>query len=183
MEIERKFWVKSPPKEIEQLSPVYITQGYIVASPGVHEVRLRSKTKESSTQYILTIKSEGEIERQEYETIISKEQFDLLWPATEGRRIIKNRFLIEKGTHRIELDQYHEKLAGLWVAEVEFNTKEQADTYMPEPWMDKDISHLNFMKNKALFEIEYGKQLLKLLKKCESRVELNNRKSFILPQF
>ena len=160
-EIERKFLLRQLPEACRQLRPVEIEQGYIAISEEGREVRLRT----AEGQYWLTVKSEGGMARQEYEVGLTADQFETLWPLTEGRRIRKSRFLLEKEAYRIEIDQYHQPLNGLLVAEVEFTSERAALFYNPEPWMDQEITHLNVLKNKRLLHFHSYQELLAELEK------------------
>ena len=95
---------------------VEIRQGYL-AMDGEVEVRIRH----AGGDHVLTIKGGGGRDRTEVENPLGEEQFDALWPLTEGRRI-------EKGRHRVRLDDgltaevdvYRGRHEGLLVVEVEF---------------------------------------------------------------
>lgn len=149
-EIERKFWVRQLPPFILTLPPVAIKQGYLVLNGNGREVRLRQK-KDS---YWLTVKTDGTLERSEYETPLTRQQFETLWPAVKKPVIYKTRYLLNHKDHLIEVDVYEQPLKGLVVAEIEFSDQEKAKRYQPEPWMDIDITHLNFMKNKNLLQFQ-----------------------------
>ena len=76
MEIERKFLLKKLP-DIEPVKHIEVYQGYISIKP---EVRIRSYEvldgeNQGHKDYILTIKGEGILSREEIETYISKEFF------------------------------------------------------------------------------------------------------------
>ncbi|MCP3928506.1 MAG: CYTH domain-containing protein [Bacteroidetes bacterium] len=150
LEIERKFFVNSLPKGIEQFPFSTLEQGYIAIDSTGTEVRLRKK----DDQYTLTIKSEGGLSRKEMETPIFKEQFQILWPATEGKRLRKDRYLLKQEKHTIEVDIYHLNLKGLMIAEVEFSSEEEANSYTKEAWMGEEVTGLSIFKNKNLFSVK-----------------------------
>lgn len=146
-EIERKFLVQRLPFDAAKHPFVNIAQGYLALEPGGHEVRLRKKGPE----YFLTVKSAGTMVREEYETSLTPEQFQTLWPGTEGRRLQKDRYLFEG---RIEVDIYRGNLEGLIVAEIEFPDHVSAKSYQAPTWMEQEITHLNFLKNRNLFHFK-----------------------------
>lgn len=154
-EIERKFWLRQLPSFISELPSTQIKQGYLALNPEGQEVRLRK----NNNTYWLTVKSDGGIERSEYEISLSPQQFEALWPAVEEQIILKTRYLWEKDSLQVEIDVYHQPLEGLIVAEVEFQSREDAQKYIPEPWMSKDITHLNFLKNKNLLQYQSFEQI------------------------
>jgi adenylate cyclase len=145
-EIERKFLVREIPKNAETHPSVEIRQGYLSVSDDGTEVRLRNFGK----AHLLTVKRGKGIKRHEREIKISREQFEELWPMTEGKRVEKTRFKIAKSAFTIELDIYHSTLEGLNTAEVEFKTQDEADSFTPPSWLDKDVTMDERYKNKNL---------------------------------
>src|SRR5690349_13512517 len=91
-----------------------IHQGYLAVGADGSEVRVR----DCSGAYTLTVKSDGTLDRDEFETPLVASQFDKLWPATEGKRVHKMRIGIPHDELLIELDIYTDELTGLMVAEV-----------------------------------------------------------------
>ena len=155
-EIERKFLLRELPAAATEVKPLAVEQGYITLGADGREVRLRA----AAGLFWLTVKSEGEMERQEYEIQISEQQFNTLWPLTEGRRIQKRRYVLSISGHQVEIDQYDLPLKGLLVAEVEFPSLKAAKAYTKEPWMGREATHLNFLKNKNLLQFPSYQELL-----------------------
>jgi len=145
-EIERKFLVREVPKNAENPPSVEISQGYLAVSDAGTEIRLRH----IGHSYVLTVKSGQGMKRKEREIEMSREQFGQLWPLTEGKRVAKKRYKIEKSGFTIELDIYHGALEGLRTAEVEFKTQEEAALFIPPSWFDKDVTMDERYKNKNL---------------------------------
>jgi CYTH domain-containing protein len=87
----------------------------------------------------------------EEEFEIDADRFGRLWPLTEGRRLEKTRHLIPAGAGlTIELDVYSGALAGLMVAEVEFDSEEAADTFEPPDWFGPEVTDDVRFKNQRL---------------------------------
>ena len=147
-EIERKFLVASLP-DLSSLSGEEILQGYISTVADCAEVRVRQK----GSKYFQTIKSEGGLKRREIEVEISKEQFDSLWPETEGRRLNKTRYEIPYDGVTIELDVYGGELEGLAVAEVEFETEQESVRFTPPSWFGQEVTNDRAFRNKSLAKI------------------------------
>jgi len=136
-EIERKFLVSTiPPDIIDQFQALLVHQGYISSDPAEQQVRVRSK----GVDFFLTVKGKGQLERDEVEIKLSAEQFDALWPLTEGRRIEKKRYEIPYQEHTIELDLFEGALSGLVVAEVEFASVEESQTLLLPDWFGKEVT-------------------------------------------
>jgi CYTH domain-containing protein len=145
-EIEQKFLVASRPHDLDQYRSEQIEQGYLAIQPGRAEIRVRRK----GDRCFLTVKSGGGRERREHEIELSRDQFETLWPATEGWRLKKTRYAIPCGDRTIELDIYHGRLEGLVTAEVEFETVEQSDAFSPPDWFGREITADLRFKNQSL---------------------------------
>ena len=150
-EIEQKFLVSSLPDDFEQYPSDPIEQGYLAISPDGREVRVRRK----ASKFFLTVKSGRGREREEHEIELSGGQFRTLWPATDGRRLKKTRYLIPFEAHTIELDIYHGRLEGLVTAEVEFESLEASDGFSPPDWFGREITDDLRYKNQALARLGF----------------------------
>lgn len=149
-EIERKFLVAELPASLSEVTPKRLEQGYLALEPDGNEVRLRR----SENQFWLTIKTQGALIREEYEVELSEEQFEQLWPGTEGRRLVKNRYINVFNGFKVELDVYEKPLKGLIVAEIEFPSPEVAESFQKADWMEKELTHINFLKNRNLLHFD-----------------------------
>lgn len=146
-EIERKWLVlEDLLPALDQYNGARIRQGYLVVDPEGNEARVRDK----DGKHTLTVKSKGGLTRGEWETPLESEQFEKLWPATEGRRIEKTRYKIPHGQHTVELDVYEGELAGLMVAEVEFGTEGDAYAFEAPEWLGVDVTEDPQFKNQNL---------------------------------
>lgn len=145
-EIERKFLVGKLPGNITRSKPVNICQGYLIVCKNGPELRIRSEAE----KYYLTIKDEGEQKRKEIEAEITKSFFFNFWKHTEGKRIEKQRYSINYGEHKIMIDEYTGKYAGLKIAEIEFSNESQAIDFDPPSWLGKEITHNQKYKNRNM---------------------------------
>jgi adenylate cyclase len=146
-EIERKFLVWVPPADLDSHPASAIHQGYLAIDSDGSEVRLRRR----DTATWLTSKRGHGVVRAEAEIEITDAQFETLWPLTEGRRLEKTRYRIGAGEGPvIELDVYGGALAGLVVAEVEFPSRADADTFVAPSWFGPDVSEDDAYKNQRL---------------------------------
>jgi adenylate cyclase len=146
VEIERKFLVERPPDGLDSFPSGEIEQGYLAITDDV-EVRVRRYGEQS----YLTVKSSGDESRVEEEIEIDGRRFGALWPLTEGRRIEKQRYRIPTGDGlTIELDVYQHRLTGLMTAEVEFESRADADRFSPPPWLGREVTDDSRYKNKRL---------------------------------
>jgi adenylate cyclase len=144
MEIERKYLIEKLPEKLEQYSHKELEQAYLCTEP---VVRIRREGQD----YVLTYKSKGLMVREEYNLPLTKEAFDHLLAKADGIVIKKTRYVIpiEDGL-KIELDIFHETYEGLMLAEVEFPTKEMADSYCPPAWFGEDVTFSSRYHNSTL---------------------------------
>lgn len=145
-EIERKFVLDAPPQGLEDHPSEPISQGY-VALDGDVEVRVRRRGE----QAFLTIKAGGGRRRIEQELEIEPARFAALWPLTEGRRIVKRRYVVPAPDALVfEVDVYEQELAGLVVAEVEFSDDAAANAFASPEWLGREVTDDPRWKNQAL---------------------------------
>jgi CYTH domain-containing protein/CHAD domain-containing protein len=133
-EIERKFLVAELPRA--ESAAATIEQGYLALDER-GEVRLRRIDGE----LLLTAKSGHGMVREEVEVSIHPKAFEELWPLTAGRRVRKVRHYVPLGEGlRAEIDVYEGALDGLRTGEVEFDSREAADAFVPPPWLGAELT-------------------------------------------
>jgi adenylate cyclase len=135
-EIERKFLVRKLPDGLTNYHSSDISQGYLVSMDDGLQVRLRK----SGERHLLTCKRGMGNVREEREVELTAEQFAALWPATEGKRLVKTRYEIPFGDRVVEIDVYHGRHEGLIVAEVEFGAEKAAKDFQPPDWLGDDVT-------------------------------------------
>jgi CYTH domain-containing protein len=143
-EVERKFLVAA----LDSVPPsagTALRQGYLAVDGDV-EVRVRS----DGITAALTVKKGEGLRRQEVEVSLALDDFDGMWPLTEGRRIEKVRRRVPVGAHVAEVDQYEGALRGLAVVEVEFASSADAEAFEPPPWFGAEVTGLQDWSNASL---------------------------------
>ncbi len=133
MEIERKFTIKTLPDNLEQYDKKEIEQGYLCTEPVV-------RVRRSNDKYYMTYKGGGMMSREEYNLPLTKEGYEHLVAKHDGRLIQKTRYLIPYRKYTIELDVFHGDLAPLIMAEVEFDSEEEALAFEGPDWFDEDVT-------------------------------------------
>lgn len=133
MEIERKFLIKKIPTDLSSYPSHHIEQAYLSEEP---VVRIRKKNDD----YILTYKSKGLMVREEYEAPLNAASYLHLREKADGKIITKRRYLIPYLNYTIELDVFEGDMAPLVLAEVEFDTREEALAFCPPDWFAKDVT-------------------------------------------
>lgn len=146
MEIERKFLISNINFDLNNYSYDIITQGYISTSP---VIRIRQKNNE----YYLTCKSKGMLARKEFEIKIKKNEFLNLFKKVDNHLIIKKRYYIPLNHLIIELDVFEKQLKGLIIAEVEFSSIEEANSFTPPDWFGNDVTKDKKYHNSYLSQI------------------------------
>lgn len=144
MEIERKYLVKFLPDKLEEYEQKRISQGYICTNPVV-------RIRRSNDDYFLTYKSRGLMAREEYEMPLTAEAFEHMLPKIDGILIDKIRYMIpldEK--HVAELDIFQGTLAPLRLVEVEFESIEEANVFVPPAWFGDDVTNSGEYHNSNL---------------------------------
>lgn len=136
MEIERKFLIKEMPADLDTYDYHIIEQGYLSTEP---VVRIRKQDDE----YYLTYKGSGMMARTEYNLPLTKQAYDHMLPKADGIVISKKRYLIplEQDGLTLELDVFSGELAPLVMGEVEFESVEAADSFLPPAWFGDDVTN------------------------------------------
>ncbi len=165
MEIERKFTLKELPANLEEYPFLHIEQAYLSTTPVV-------RVRKQNNEYYLTYKGRGMMAREEYNLPLTEEAYYHLRDKADGNIISKKRYLIplhnpgfkegfpvppDDYTLMIELDVFDAPFAPLVLAEVEFGSKEAANSFVPPKWFSEDVTyhqeyHNSYMAMQALHE-------------------------------
>ncbi|SEW35062.1 CYTH domain-containing protein [[Clostridium] fimetarium] len=135
MEIERKFLITKLPENLSIYKCRNIEQGYLSTNPVV-------RVRKDNEDYFLTYKGSGKMVREEYNLPLTKESYYHLIQKADGNIITKKRYEIP--THDnliIELDLFEGLFQGITLAEVEFESEEQANSYTPPEWFGLDVTY------------------------------------------
>lgn len=144
MEIERKYLVKYLPENLESYEQKRISQGYICTNPVV-------RIRRSNDDYFLTYKSRGLMAREEYEMPLTAEAFEHMLPKIDGILIDKIRYMIPlDDKHVAELDIFQGTLSPLRLVEVEFESFEDANAFVPPAWFGDDVTNSGEYHNSNL---------------------------------
>lgn len=145
MEIEKKFLVAALPGKVEKYPASYLRQWYISKEP---VIRIREI---DHREFVLTVKSKGDISRQEHELQLDQKEFNNLLALVATHPIEKTRYRIPlAGDLTAELDVFHGHHQGLVTVEVEFATLADAEAFAPPAWFGEDVSKDPTYKNNNL---------------------------------
>lgn len=135
MEIERQFLVDALPLLPNEYDT--IRQGYVALLP---EIRIRQV---GDNCFTLTVKRGAGLVREEWESEISRQEFDSL-----AERLIPGTRMIEKCRYRLplaggqtaEIHIHGGHLAGFSYVEVEFENIEDAVSFEPPAWFGREVT-------------------------------------------
>lgn len=148
MEIEKKFTIKELPSNLEHFDCRIIEQGYLCTNPVM-------RIRRDNDAYYFTYKGKGLLAREEYNLPLTKEGYEHLLPKIDGRLIQKKRYMIplKKPSYQsdyipnpdtdfnltIELDLFSSP-SDLIMAEVEFDSVDAANAFIPPEWFDTEVT-------------------------------------------
>lgn len=144
MEIEKKYLIHKLPENLETYPRKKIQQAYLCTNP---VVRIRKQDEE----YILTYKGKGLMVREEYNLPLNREAYEHLLQKADGIVLTKTRYLLPlpQGL-TIELDVFDAPYENLRLAEVEFSSEEEANSFVPPEWFGEDVTFSKKYHNSVL---------------------------------
>ena len=146
-ETELKFKLTKLPMDrspnLNKIEPDTITQTYLVSTAtlqkylneflkceikwnNIKEIRLRKRENSKSINYYLTLKSDGTLERDEYDVVIKLEDYENFLSFELEGTLYKKRYTVDlpETNLKLELDEYTNQLEGLLIAEIEYKKNE-----------------------------------------------------------
>lgn len=140
VEIERKFIVtESIAKDYYEkaMNGQYeykkIEQAYLTTNPVI-------RVRKSNDKYYMTYKGKGFVEREEYNLPLTEEAYMTLREKADGNIISKTRVLIPYDRYTIELDIFDKPFEKITIAEVEFETLDDANNFSKPDWFLEDVT-------------------------------------------
>ena len=144
MEIERKFTINKLPNNLDQYPYLTLEQAYLNTDPVV-------RVRREDDNFYLTYKGKGFLAREEYNLPLNEEAYYHLREKADGLIISKKRYRIPFNRKlTIELDIFEAPLAPLVLAEVEFESIEEANSFTPPAWFEKDVTEDRSFSNSEL---------------------------------
>ena len=171
MEIEKKFFVKEIPENLEQYDVYQLEQGYLCSYPTV-------RIRKCDEDYFLTYKSKGTSRKEHKNIIVNNEvelelnenSYETLKTKIDGKLVVKDRYVIPIQDDLVaEMDIFKGHLEGLKMVEVEFDNEDQAISFIPpdsfgvaeasETYFGKDVSDDHRFRNVNLASIDSLEEL------------------------
>ena len=136
-EIERKFLLTSEQAlalKAEATHKKELKQGYL--AEGEHVI-LRVRISDQNAYLTIKEKVKGS-SRLEFETPVELSDAEKLLDLCSNQ-IKKTRHLIKRD-YLIELDEFHAANEGLWLAEIEFDSVEASENFVPSAELGKEVT-------------------------------------------
>lgn len=141
MEIEKKYLVDmvAIPFDINKFESHFIEQAYLCTDPVV-------RVRKEDDSYYMTYKGEGLMAREEHNLPLNETAYTHLLEKADGNVITKRRYKIPFSDNSlnknltIELDIFEGVFKGICLAEIEFETLEDAENITPPAWFGKDVT-------------------------------------------
>ena len=139
MEIERKFLIDSFPDNLKCVKTEKVSQGYININP---EIRIRSYEYDNSKEYVLTIKSEGNLSRDEVEINIAEDKFNSILSII-GKPLIEKLYKQYQLTNGLILECSHVDAGSdleFMYAEIEFKNEKEALEFIVPDFLGREVT-------------------------------------------
>lgn len=130
-----------------------IEQAYLCTEPVVR-VRREDET------YYMTYKGSGMMSREEYNLPLTAEAYEHLREKADGNVISKTRYLIPLSQENLtaEVDVFEAPFEPLVMAEVEFESGEQAERFLPPDWFGEEVTFDGRYHNSYMSRMKFEKK-------------------------
>lgn len=133
---------------IEESPYQEIQQGYLKCDDCISRLRAVYEIAADGgiygTAFYWTIKGKGQMVRSEFEACLTSDIFHDMLPTHSNVRITKRRYVLNNrpGCKKVELDFFDDWFQEVeCIAEVEFETEDEANAYVPEKWMSVEVTN------------------------------------------
>lgn len=149
MEIEKKYLLKKLP-EFSDYEFHKIEQAYLCTQPVV-------RVRREDEVYYMTYKGGGMMSREEYNLPLTAAAYEHLKKKADGNVIAKTRYLIPLSQENLmaEVDVFEPPFAPLIMAEVEFESEEQAERFVPPEWFGTDVTFDGRYHNSYMSRVKF----------------------------
>ncbi|MBP5294812.1 MAG: CYTH domain-containing protein [Lachnospiraceae bacterium] len=143
MEIERKYIPLTVPFSLEECPYHDIEQAYLSTDPVI-------RVRKEDDSYYLTYKSGAVLAHEEYNLPLTEASYGKLLQKCDGRILKKRRYLIPYGVYTIELDVFQAPFSHLRIAEVEFPSVEDSESFQKPDWFGEEVTYDPHYRNAYL---------------------------------
>lgn len=150
-EIEKKYVIETEPSDLKVEGSKEIHQTYLAI--GTEEIRVRRIIKGEEESHTMTIKKGTGMTREEIEFEISKETYKQLLVGGDRKPLIKTRSKVVIGENVCDFDVYQNSATtNLKTIEIEFNSEEDAHSFIEPEWFGADVTEDKRYKNQNLWK-------------------------------
>lgn len=145
-EIEKKFLLLNDDYYDSIKYSIEIKQCYINTNPV-----LRARAYDG--RYFFTYKGKGLLKRTEIEIEINEVQFDELTKIAVHNVITKTRHIVPYNEYTLEIDEFDGLLKGLIMCEIEFQSEEAAENFIPPTFLGEEVTKYAAYQNSNLCKL------------------------------
>ncbi|WP_456364335.1 hypothetical protein [Priestia aryabhattai] len=154
-EIERVFIVNAVPEEMVPFEEKVVYQNYLISTDNKEtRIRMQIEKGETISKCDITTKEGTGLTRKVTKGKIDEKTYYELEDSIPNKYqpIIKSRQFFALGNSQVMVDEFVNTKEPLLLAEVEFNTKEEAEKFTPPYWFEKEVTYDEAFKNKNLWK-------------------------------
>lgn len=144
--ITRKFLVKQLP-DLARKKHWAQNRSYLYRKNGI-VIRLQSNGEAFELERKV---SKTDLLRESEKMPITKEEFEVIGKLAPDH-VMRDNYVMSE-TPRMILRVYHGQFEGLVRAEIEFQSVEEANQFIPLPWMAKEITSTPLARDETLFDL------------------------------
>ncbi|HEY1074255.1 MAG TPA: hypothetical protein VGE59_00945 [Patescibacteria group bacterium] len=151
-EIERKFFIKELP-DLSAREKIEYERYFLYNADGI-KLRVQRKGERFELERKINV---SEVERSREKIDVSEEEFALL-KSLAKQVIIRDSYIVNDSPS-ITIKIYHEKFEGLMRAEVEFDSAQELENFVPLAWFGTEITASPLARDADLLKLSEEKFL------------------------
>ena len=139
-ELERRFLINAVPEEVRQIVPTVVADCYWPVESGHCQLRMRRVGNRFEMTKKLPVSCNDLSIMEEHTIPLSEAEYSAL-KAAPAKWLVKDRYVMDTVSARVELGVFREKLEGLAIADVEFDTEAKMRMFSPLWWFGKEVTN------------------------------------------
>ena len=147
-EIDRKFLIEEMPS-LRGFAPV-LHERYFIQYGDLAEERIQKCNGVFEYEIKMMITPH---ERSRERKVLTEKEFEKL-KKRSSKVILLESYLLSKKNPRLSINKYKGDYQGLVFAELEFDTREESEAYVPEEWMSTEITNTKLGRDSWLLELD-----------------------------
>lgn len=139
LELERTYLVRMLPEEVAGIKPVEIFDIYFPSEAAHPTLRLRKRGDHYEMTKKTCVRGTDSSEQQEETIKLTAAEFNALRNAA-GKQLRKQRYTYRQGNVKVDIDLFLDGLTGLVLADFEFLSVEEKDSFIPPDWCLAEVT-------------------------------------------